>query len=237
MFFFKRNKIHLDCFTPFKHVYEYTPIEKATKFLPDWWKKTEKGGTIKTCSGIIDFHKESISLNMWCDLSVSMSFFEPQKFPTNRCIFSDKVTVATLHDRKQYSHFIDAEYTHMKINSPWAFKTKENINWVWVSNTWQKNLNDNFTVLNGVVNYHHVSATHVNIIIKCEKNKTKDFIIEHNTPLVNIFPMSEKEVVIHNHLIDEKKFAEMITFRQLKFNNSYPYQVKLKEKSGCPFHR
>ena len=61
MFFIKRSKIVVDCFTHSLNAYDLFPIAKATEYYPDWWKATPNShlvdnlfhkATIKSCSGL-----------------------------------------------------------------------------------------------------------------------------------------------------------------------------------------
>ena len=44
MFFFRKPKLVVDAFTSelYQHAFDYAPVDYATKFYPDWWKKLPK---------------------------------------------------------------------------------------------------------------------------------------------------------------------------------------------------
>ena len=81
IFFFKKKKKVIDCFTSNQMVYEQFPIAKANEYIPDWYKKLnatystnvpntlrEKAATVKRCPGISNLFNEGFILPLWSDL-------------------------------------------------------------------------------------------------------------------------------------------------------------------------
>lgn len=246
MFFsFKRSVIHLDCFTHRPDVYEYTPIVKGTQCMPDWWKKLEKPKfdfetlknfqTMKSCAGFIDFFANSVSIRLWCDLAIKLN-----KNKTLSYNFSDSETPMHSHVPSEYGNYINSDYQQCKIISPWLFSCKKDINWVWVGNQWNENLNNDTTVLSGISNFKKQFGTNIQMIVKYNKYNEVHNFYKQGTPFVNIFPMSEKKVKIHNHLISVDEQLQMsYKSSSIKFFNKYFRMNQIKaeqEKSKCPFH-
>ena len=65
-FFTKNKKITVDCFTPYRDVYEYAKIDHAIKYIPEWWKNTpgvhpeQDIQTVKKCPAFLNFYKRGI---------------------------------------------------------------------------------------------------------------------------------------------------------------------------------
>ena len=67
-------------------------------------------------------------------------------------------------------------------------------------------------------------------------NQFKQLLLKYNEPLLHILPLTEYEIKVKNHLIDDKEFYGMIA--DMSFNNNYRIRKKVmksKEKK-CPFH-
>jgi hypothetical protein len=68
IFIFKKPKLVIDCFTDRPGVFNFSKIDYAHKFYPEWWKQTPKSfieniyemSTIKKCRGIIDTYKQGL---------------------------------------------------------------------------------------------------------------------------------------------------------------------------------
>lgn len=240
MFIFKKSKIVLDCFTFDESIIKTMPIDFANKHFPEWWKKLPKSykpnnqffesATMKTCAGMVDYYKNSICIPLWSELCI--------KIENGRYVwqFADKRTKAIVHEQEQRQGFMPSnQFGHMKIDSPWMFKTKESLNWVWSQPFYSFENPSALFVLPGVVNYSEVCITHINLGIPLDKNRTIN--LDFGQSMVHITPMTDKEIEIRRHLISEKEFNEMYFYESRKtFLNSYQTMKNFKNKySKCPF--
>jgi len=248
IFFFKPSTIQLDCFTHRPDVYRFFPIVKGNKCFPNWWKNLKNPyfdfetmkikANMKSCSGFLDFYMNSICIKFWSDLAIEMKNTNDIEFKWQ---FGDFQTQLQTHTNDQFPNYLDGgEHIQIKFWSPWLFKCKKDINWVWVGNSWEENFNNEMNIPPGVLNFKHQHATHVQLFLKCEKNKVTRKFFKSNTPLVNIFPMSEKKIIVHNHLIDQGEYKKMQSSQVSAlgfFTKKYFQGLKLtKEKeSKCPF--
>jgi hypothetical protein len=239
-FFFKKQKIVLDCFTSSSSVIQLTPICPAIKHIPEWWKQLPKAyysqgdiaekASMKTCSGFIQTYSEGIAIPLWSDLTIEVANYN------YKWQFSDMSSSATVHENEQRKGFLIKDVNgHLKLESPWYFKTKKDINWVWTPATYNLQTLQDFTVLPGVLNFTKQTATNVNIIIPLEINRK--FTIPLNQPLVNIYPMSECEVVIKRHLVSPQEM-KTINLNSASFINTYIKAQELKKfYSDCPYKK
>lgn len=234
----------MDCFTNRSEVFNTTPIVKGATCFPDWWKKLEKPKfnfehmvpelTMHYCSGIIDFYLNSICIKLWSDLAIKMT---PDKTLSYR--FSDGESVMDFHPHSQYVDYLSEEYQHIKMISPWLFKCKEDINWVWVGSQWNSNLTQDMSILSGVVNFKKQYGTNIQAVLKYDLNDQVNKIYNLGTPLVHIFPMSEKKIKIHNHLLTSSELSQVSKNlgTPVAFGKKYYKVNKIKkEQSKCPFH-
>jgi hypothetical protein len=121
----------------------------------------------------------------------------------------------------------------MKLSSPWIFKEKTGIKFINLGAEW--NLDKfSFRVLPGVMEFRVNSFTNVNIMLPKEQNK---FIIPVNQPLTNFLPLTEKKLVVKNHLITEEEYKKMSYNPSLVYFHGWracKNMIKDNDKK-CPF--
>lgn len=243
LFKFKPKSIHLDCFTYREDVYSYSPIVKGTKKFPEWWKNLEHShfdfdnmklhNTMRSCVGFIDFFRSSVSIPLWCDLAIKT---EAQDIGSVFWQFSDSETNAGPHEAFQYGEYADNTVQHLKIETPWQFRTKDEVKWVWSGNPWNQNLLNKVIVLPAVVEYKYQHATAIQAMISRQEQR-QDILIKHGTPIVNLFPMSESNVEIHNHLVSLEEYNRLHNkSKPLTFSKKYSYIKNLEKANKCPIH-
>ena len=236
MHFFKRSKIHLDCFTFRRDVIEYAPVVNGIQAIPDWWKKLPKEvqvngnifpiATMKTCVGLYDYYNKSIAMPLWSDLCISIRSRNEYSWQ-----FSDKITTALVHSKEQYAGVLqDSNFGHLKLESPWLFNTKSDINWILSDPIYNQKCFTNYVVAQGVLNFSRQSLTNLQLFINT--TTPQNFTI----PFGSVFlytPMSDKKVVLHRHLISEEQYKSKVTMsRTTTFISKYKAQQKIIK---CPY--
>lgn len=234
--FLKKSKLHLDVFTSSRNAIEYSPVVNGIETIPNWWKVLPKqylfqndfipSPTMKTCVGVQDLYAKSIAVPMWSDLAVKVY----EKNYTWQ--FSDEHTEAKVHPQEQYDGYLnDANYGHLKIVSPWLFSTKEDVNWMSIDGIYNRTDFRSYILANGFLNFSNQPRVNLQLFIDISKNYS--FIIPFNFPFL-FTPLTEKEVVIHRHLVSQEKF-DSISQRatRIKFINKYREIQKTKK---CPFN-
>ena len=233
--FLKRAKIHLDVFTANRSVMEYAAVVNAMEVVPEWWKKLPKqtflpnsffpSSTMKTCAGLQDYYARSVAIPLWSELYVSVfnGNYEWQ--------FSDSTTQGIVHGEHQYEGYLTSSpYGHLKIESPWVFTTKQNIDWLLTDPIYSRENLSSYTVTPGILNFSKQIGTNLQLFIDLSKNHT--FNIPFRTPFM-FTPLSDKEIVIHRHLLDNEKMNSLKQkFTTVTFTNKYRATLKA---SKCPF--
>lgn len=231
MHFFRRSKLHLDVFTKRRDVIEYAPVVNAIECIPDWWKALPKERkapypipTMKTCVGVHDYYNRSIAMPLWSDLYVRI---ENRNYTWQ---FSDKITEAVIHPAHQYEGFVNADYGHLKIESPWIFNTKDDVNWVMTAPVYNRSCFDDFIMAEGVLNFSKQKATNIQLFLPVRTDR------ELTIPFKTMFmftPMTDKKVVVHRHLVSEEEFnSRQSTFVVSTFINKYKAHQKIAK---CPY--
>jgi hypothetical protein len=241
IFKFPKKKIVLDCFTTKEGVLATAPIVPAIKLIPDWWKKLPQSykefdfiptGTMKNCTGMVEYYKKSIVLPLWSDLIVEIN--SPSEY---RWQFADRSSSVNSHNMdKQATDFLK-NYIHLKLISPWFFKTKESINWVWSHPAYSYPNSNSVVSLPAVVNYSQQNTSNINLLF--DSGSPKTVVIGHGQPMVHITPMSDRKVEICRHLISEKEWLQLkdLNNNPICFVNSYIKRMNKKEQfKNCPYN-
>jgi len=243
MFWFKSNTINVDCFTGRQYVHDFYPIDNTNKFFPDWWKVLDKSypdesgifpqSTIKGCTGFNQFFNNGITIPLWSEMAIGLTV--NRQFGLQ---FADGISAAGHHAFRQMEGYLNPnEYSHLKIQTPWLIECKENINWMWVQNTWGFRNPGNFIIPPGVVNYKYNSTTDINMFFSFQ-NLRENLLIKEGTPMVNIVPMDDRSVKVHVHKLSEEEFMnKRERLIPTSFLNKYGTTKNLinKYESKCPF--
>lgn len=239
MFFIRQKKIVLDCFTNEKSVFNYAKIDYANNFYPKWLKNIDKSyedgikttSTIKKCEGLLQTYQHGFIIPLWCDLVINI---ENRSYNWQ---FADFKTEIEVHSSKQWDYFADpTKHGHIKIVTPWQIETKNKVYFSYIAPYWNLNLNDNFSIPSGIVEYKYQHGTNINIFLNLLEDRK--IHIDFGTPMAHVIPISEKNIELRHHLVDDKEYKNKTSI--LKFNNQYNTKKKLDqkiEKSKCPFHK
>lgn len=254
MFLFKKKKIVVDCFTPYKSVYELYKIRKAITYFPEHIKSMPRYisithdvtkikrdiSTIKGCNGLTELYKVGFIIPFWtefiCQPKTSSERTSALAMMPNQYSFDT-------HPKEQYSGMYE-EWTHAKLLSPWKFREKTGVKFSWNQAMWNHPQHaNNFIVSPGVLWFDTQSTTNVNIFVN---KKSEDFFIQPGTPLVHLIPISDAEVEIRNHFVEGKEWEDIdpipSDWAHMKTNRWSSY-LKEKKKSEemdkqerkCPF--
>jgi hypothetical protein len=234
MHFFKRLKIHLDCFTSRREVIEYAPIVPATDLFPEWWLKLPKDSksffypapTMKTCAGLQDYYTKSIAIPLWSELCIDV---KPNSNVSWQ--FADGLSKADVHLREQYSGFVDeSHYMHLKLLSPWLFKTKVDVSWLFTAPAYNLSSFTDYIVPQGVLNFNKQVVTNIQLMLNIFTPKT--ILLPYRMPFL-LTPLTDKKVVIHRHLVSKEVFESMNEdATPTCFINKYREQQKINK---CPY--
>lgn len=223
LFKFKKPEIILDCFTSDHLAYTNAKINSGKAFFPEWFKKTPataiipeeknqdprlKTGTIKLCGGLKEYYRNAVIIPSWFTMMIDVLGDSENNISWQSVGTRGLEEVS--HKREQYEKFAYKNQTNLKIQSPWFLKTKENINWVWSQPTWsQKDFYENMNLLPAIINYKYTHDTNISwMLYYTGQNKTIN--IDPLTPLVALHPMSDKKVIIKNHLVDDFEISKIL---------------------------
>lgn len=238
-FFTRSSKIHVDCFTYMPEIIDLFPVYKSGEKIPQWHKNVpptfqhpgQPGkGTIRTCPGVTELFKEGITIQSWGDIHIN---WDSNTVNNPFGIEALPQGVGEPHYSGQWNDAREfQEYHHIKINSPWKFVEKTGVKFLFTNAFWNVPTLKYF-IPNGLVEYKYQHTTNVNMWIP-KSAFPKNVLIPAGTPLTQIIPLSEKEVVIHMHKIGLLEYKEKYTHHPFSFAASYYKRKKLIESKKCP---
>ena len=247
---FLNRPVVLHCYTDRADIFNYAPIGRASKFIPDWWKALPKSvgfntaskepfdnsieNTMKGCVGFTNLYKTGFIIPMWCDFALEIGKINSGQYKYR---FSDNTSVASMHPQDQRGAIYPEEnYQHIKIHSPWKFVCEEEIDFLTVEPTWSISTPDSIKILPGVINFKYQYGTNINTIWT-RRDEDIRYVLEYNQPLVHVIPLTDKKVVLKLHLLNTEDFANMCSSaRPIKFANKFRTVKKTMDAKGCPFH-
>lgn len=248
MRFRKKEKIiELHCYTDRADVYNYFPIQKANKFIPEWFKELPRPdvygidddfeliqeSNLKECVGFTNYFSKGFILPLWSDLLLEISEKGNSRY---KWAYSDGISELETHDeRSNGKHFLDTEYQHLKLDSPWRFKCTENIQFLTVEPEWYFDKLQSIHILSGVLDFQTNSATSVNMYVKRQQNHQK-ILLSSGLPIYHFVPLTEKKIDLKIHLVSkEKKQLIKQSNSRISFNRHFEKKRKILNRTKCPF--
>lgn len=222
LFFFKKSPVTINAFVPTEYAFahEFSQIQRASKFLPQWFKNLPNFDyntvlqfsdplelaykrNVKSCPGIIHSLSSGFVVPMWCDLRLEWDKENYQYF------FSDGMSEIIQHPNNQISGFSDNFYI-LKISSPWIMKSSKQLTVYSLPLTYHLGLNHPIKTIFGT----QKSFTKQNILALKnfffleQKSDNQKCILNFNTPMLHIVPNEEYYFKLECH-IDDKEYSKL----------------------------
>ena len=241
MFWFKKKKVILDCFTCDATAHEYFKPASALKYQPAWYKELpgtitinnkEKNydiDTVKHCIALRGLFKNSFILPSWSTYRFEISDSVDAKM---QWFCSTKVNMLN-HEVQQMDGFLNEEtWSTFKLESPWFFKSSRFINYTWHDIVWHKKRLNGLSILPAVLDFSVNNHTNINMVFSFD-NTPKIIIIEAGDPLVMITPNTEEDVEIKTHLVSGQEIQKIDLSRvysPVTLNNKPASYIYFKKK-------
>lgn len=246
LFLFKKKTVVLDCFTRYSYCAELFPVEKATKYFPEWFKKLSNTGikhngmtyaNMKSCPGFLDYFTNSFTVPMWDFLHAAVDH--------QNTVFQCHSSTVEAHDRRQFAGFLDESYLHCKLLVPWAIRSKQKVKFIQTFPMWcyePKNNPEKFLHCPGVMDFYNQSSSHINFFLKRpDKNESPyNFSLEPNKPLIFYTPMEDVNIKIAIHQVTSEEFDKhnnilSPTGAQGRYRFLKKRRDQLDKEKKCPF--
>lgn len=222
MFLLKRIKpIKLDFYTFDPAAFEYAQ-PNIGKPKPKWFSSLcpvskkqapnmplgfiEKHPTVVYCPAIRGMVEDSINIPAWYETEIIInpdgSFID-----TKGEEFGEKIAAHTV-DQVGGEFYKDRAFA--KLISPWKGVCNEAVHFMYTSNFYGSSFFDHndIVVPPGYIEFKYQSATNVHLWFKI-KPEMYSVKIPLKTPLLNFTPMSERELILNNHLVDFGEWMQL----------------------------
>lgn len=243
MFFIKPSTLVLDCFTPDSNAATLTPIAKAGSYVPDWWRQLPKNSidkatlkdkmSMRHCAGFVDLYAKSLVLPMWSDFRVAVA---PEGVNEFKFEYANGYSEAHVHvqsHRGTYLH--EKNYLQMKLLSPWALYTKEEVYWSMFQASYNVDDPSETSILPGMMEFKNLHNLNVQLAIKRKKFESDIVTIPCGQPLIHMVPMTDKKVDVRIHQVSFEEFTHKRVTPPF-FSLGYKKAAALRERvTKCPF--
>lgn len=244
-FFIKKKKLVVDCFTAHLNAYNFAPIVKTWKTLPEWWTNLPNPGygnpriwpksnnNMRRCYGFIELYKRGFTIEHWSDMHLEVNKHDILASGSD-------IRTPVTHSSETFKGAFK-NYRHLKLESPWAIKEKTGVHWAWMAAEWELE-NYDFKIMPGVIEYKINGSTNIQMLIPV-KNDPYNIYIPIGQPLVQVVPLNDDiDFEYKTHLVDE---SEMERIRSImpSFKGFYALKKLMKRNEArqasdkkCPFH-
>ena len=212
----EEEPIYLDCYTASHYAYNHAKIDYSRRYFPEWFKEMAEnvpvlGGTIKHCTAFKDYYAKGIVIPLWGEVEITVHPIDSEGGAfTWSSSNADFDLHSQCHPREQWEGFGSKNLHNVKFMSPWAFKTREFVNFTWGQPTWsQPETFNGLTGLPAVVQFKSQSFTEINYMVE-QKEEAQRFNLQPLTPMAMLHPMTERKVEIRNHLVSTDKMAKIL---------------------------
>jgi hypothetical protein len=259
MFWFKKKKIVMDCFTYDEAAYNLYPIRKAMPYYPDTIKQmpltvktTDKVTnvefpmpTMKLCTGISGLYKEGAIIPFWTDYLCQPKRCIVEKKSRLGLADGDANHAIVEHSRIQFPGMFE-DFVNVKFHGIWHVREKTGVNVLLIPATYNlNNLNYNFIIPPSLSYYDLQTQTNIQMFVRAD---SPDFTIMAGTPMIHMIPITENEVEWKRHLVSREEWMAVqgkipLSLPQLALNRNARYKKLMKEKEAmdamekpkCPF--
>lgn len=260
MFWFKKKKLIVDCFTYDEAAFKVYPVRKALPFYPDVIKKmpatvslqdNQTGidvplATIKQCSGISGLYKYGAIIPLWTDYICQPHKALVEKKSAFGLTAGNKQPVE--HPRAQYPGLFD-NFVNVKITGVWNFVEPSGTKFIVMPAVYNlNNFNNNFIVPPALSYFDIQSQCNLQLFVRKD---SPDFTILAGTPILQLIPLvdTDREVEYRKHLVGVEEFTKkgeipwnmpevgvgVRNMRYKKMMEENKQMDKIEKKSKCPF--
>lgn len=239
LIFSKSKTLTVDFITSDYKTYEYFPIDKSNKFIPQWWKdipqdyesdifqtKANRCNTLKRCPGFMDVFRYSYTMPLWtsCEIIVDDRVNE-YGYSTN-C--ADGTEISS-HDPSQAGTFLtNNSLIHFKFSSPWlGYSSKrKDLVWNWSPATWNNpSLLNRLMIPTAYRNFRGGTGTNIHTFMNSSERDV--LYLEAGVPMINMTPMTDKKIKVECHY-DPDWFQKVASCLSGNFSSNNTYYTRRK---------
>jgi len=233
-----KKTIDLHFYTNLGYVHEFGSIQTNSFTKPKWFTKIlpqnylgtsipEK--TLKRCPGVQDYYKKIIQMPLWSDLELEIG---PKGSDFYKWTFSDKMSSCRVHNADSINNYRKSEeFQHLLLETPWVVKCNENISFLVCQPLWHTFDFPTISITQGILDFHTQSSCNAQAFIT-RTNKKQNILIPHGTPILELMPLTDKKIQVHNHILDELEYNKLKSYSPYtKFSGGYYYNKAFLKKN------
>ena len=239
LIFSRPKKLTVDFITCDYKSYDYFPIDRSNKFIPQWWKdipqqynndtfqtKANRVNTLKRCPGFMDVFRYSYTMPLWTSCEIIVDDRVNDQGYSTSC--ADGSEIAS-HDPSQGGNFLTSNsLIHFKFDSPWlGYSTKKrDLLWDWAPATW-----NNPALLNKLMiptafrNFRGGTSTNIHSFM--DSSKRDVLYLEAGVPMIHMTPMTDKKVEVKCHY-DPDWYKKVVDCTAGHFSTNSVYYARKK---------
>lgn len=238
--FFKKKPVVLNFYTTHKAIFEEARPTKGVEQLPNWWKQLTNSvwhdgvghpmSTAKRCVGITSLYKKAIIFPMPCDASIELGPIGSDFFRWSTA--HGGVTITEHPQQQRGTYLPDAQYKHLKIESPWFAQCDEDVEFMFFQPTYNFEKPEDLVIPPAVVNFKYQGALHVNTFVP-RRNENVRLLLEAGQPIAGVVPLTDRAVELKFHLVPQETLDNMVR-NITTFSNSYTRHKAKMNGGKCP---
>lgn len=186
--------------------------------------------TAKVCPAINYYINNGIKFSAWCNIRVRINPDGTTEHLRGTEDFGPGPLLGQ-HSPDQYKYIYQQNKTAFKLNNPWILKCNQDLKFLFTESHYSTNIlrENNLIIAPGLIDYKYQFATNIHMIADVKK-EPYEIIIPYGTPLVTIFPLTEKPIDFSCELVTQEKYNQIHThFPRCPFRR---YNQLIKNLSG-----
>jgi hypothetical protein len=250
MFWFKKKKTILKCYTTDPFAYSFAKIDWGNNFLPGWFNNlpvlyTDPEGrqvpTLRACHGFKQLYKNSLIIPSWAHININISTIDQSPFfewKTNTTF-----TQIESHPCSQSAGFLDENrFINFKILSPWYFNCSHPTQFLMSDPIWNRTGITDYSILPGIMDFKYQSFTNIIGVLE-SKDQKREINFNPGDPLVLLTPMIEEDIVLEHYLVTPFELQKYLPDLRVGLDDTINKYVTSKkfinkidqQESKCPF--
>lgn len=250
MFWFKKKKIILKCYTTDPFAYSFAKIDWGRNFIPEWFKNLpiHSAGpdgfvspTLRACHGFKQLYKNCLVMPSWSHISMTPNSI--QNGPGFEWKSNTTFTHITTHPVNQIAGFYDDNrYSTFKIETPWWIQCNRPVQFIVSDPVWNRSGITDYSILPGILDFKYQTVTNILGLLE-HRQERREVNFSPGDPLVFLTPMTEEDIVLEHYLVTYSELEKQLPDLRLGVNNTVnkyilrkKFITKLDEQeSKCPF--
>jgi hypothetical protein len=168
----------------------------------------DKAGTVAVCPGIREFVSSPIALNMWAEIDIRIN--PDGSWSSTSQSRPDLNTEISEHHEDQWQGMYPGKRVALKLSNPWKFVSDSDVKYVFTESHYSTSYfrERGIWISPGVTNfkYQHSTNIHLNCPVKDEPYVIS---LKYGSPLISLFPMTERPVEIECIKISPPEWGEL----------------------------